>query len=150
MSEAKPKPLPRLTEASKGFWEGCKQHEIRILKCADCGTYHFPPQIMCRACQSTSIEWEKVKGTGTVYSFIIPTNQSPGERPARGFEYPYVVALIELEGTGGVRIPSNIIHCDLDEVFIGMPVEPEFVKASEEIELPLYKPSAAFGSSVSR
>ncbi|WOR15262.1 Zn-ribbon domain-containing OB-fold protein [Hyphomonas sp. FCG-A18] len=143
MSEAKPKPLPRRTKASKEFWDGCKQHEIRIQKCSDCGTYRFPPQVMCRACQSTSAEWGRVSGRGTIYSYIIPTHQSPGELPARGFTYPYAVALIELDGTGGVRIPSNIIDCDLDQVSIGMAVEPVFVTASEDIELPLYKPRIA-------
>ena len=141
MSETKPRPLPRLTEASKPFWEGCKQHEIRVQKCLDCGTCRFPPQGMCRACQSTSYEWVPVNGKGVIYSFIIPTHQSPGELPARGFTYPYAVALIELDGTDGVRIPTNIIRCDLDDISIGMAVEPEFVTASEDIELPLYKPS---------
>lgn len=95
--------------------------------------------MMCRNCHSLDSEWTTVPGSGTIYSYTVPTNQSPGEMPARGFDYPYAIALIELDDAGGARIASNIVDCDLDALRIGLRVEPYFVDINDEISLPLYR-----------
>ena len=33
------KPIPEPGPDSRGFWEGCRAHELRILRCRRCGTY---------------------------------------------------------------------------------------------------------------
>jgi uncharacterized protein len=143
MNKPAAKPLPRINEATRDFWEGCRQHEIRIQQCTDCGMFRFPPQHMCRTCNSEHSVWSKVSGRGTIYSFIIPTNPSPGELPARGFAYPFAVGLIELEGTDGVRIASNIIDCELSDIKIGLRVEPHFDDINDEISLPKFRLSTS-------
>ncbi|WP_430402429.1 Zn-ribbon domain-containing OB-fold protein [Hyphomonas sp.] len=139
MNKPVTKPLPRINETTRAFWEGCRQHELRIQKCSKCDTFRFPPQHMCRACSSDQSEWTTVSGTGAIYSYIIPTNQSPGELPARGFEYPFAVVLVELDGTGGVRIASNVIDCELSDIAIGLRVEPHFEDINDEISLPKFR-----------
>lgn len=133
------KPLPKVTDESAPFWEGCKAHELRIQRCDSCARFRFPPQNMCRHCNSAEFTWAPVSGKGTVYSFTVPTNTSPGELPARGFDYPYAVALVELEGTDGVRIASNIVDCPVDEIAIDMPVEVTFEQVTDEITLPKFR-----------
>lgn len=133
------KPLPKLTDESRPFWDGCQAHELRIQQCDSCARFRFPPQKMCRHCNCVEFTWAPVSGRGTVYSFIVPTNTSPGELPARGFDYPYAIALVELEGTGGVRIASNIVDCPVDAIAIDMPVEVTFEQATEEITLPKFR-----------
>ncbi len=135
------KPLPRISEQTKGFWEGCKRHELLIPKCNDCGAYRFPPRVMCPECNSTNVEWSKVSGRGKVYSFIIPHRQAPGEFPARGFDYPYAVVLVELPDAGGVRIASNLVDCELDNIKIGMPVDVVFDDVTDKVTLPKFRPS---------
>jgi uncharacterized OB-fold protein len=136
------KPLPRISERTREFWEGCKKRELRIQKCADCGQYRFPPLLMCPKCNSINTEWNKVSGRGEIYSYIIPCRAAPGELPARGFDYPYAVVLVELPDAGGVRIASNIVDCDLNDIKIGMPVEVIFDDVTAEITLPKFKPSS--------
>ena len=51
---------------------------------------------------------------------------------------PYVVALIELEGIG-VRMISNIIDCQPEEVKIGMKVEVVFDDVTEKVTLPKFR-----------
>lgn len=133
------KPLPKVTDESRPFWEGCKAHELRIQRCDSCARFRFPPQKMCRHCNSVEATWAPVSGTGTVYSFTVPTNPSPGELPARGFDYPYAVALVELDGTDGVRIASNIVDCPVDEIAIEMPVEVTFDQVTDDITLPKFR-----------
>ncbi len=134
------KAIPRVNELTKGFWEGCKQHELRIHKCKNCGSHRFPPRLMCPDCNSTNVEWSKVSGRGKIYSFIIPHAPGPGEPPARGFDYPYAVLLVELPDAG-VRIPSNIVDCEINDIRVGMPVEVVFEDITPEITLPKFRPS---------
>lgn len=136
------RPLPRIRELTKEFWTGCKKHELRIQRCKDCGKYRFPPQIMCRSCNSLNSEWSKVSGKGKIYSYIIPHRNGPGELPVRGFDYPYAVILVELPDAGSIHIPSNIMDCELTDIKVGMPVEVVFEDVTDEITLPKFRPSA--------
>ena len=53
------------------------------------------------------------KGTGTVYTFTVMRTKEP-----------YCVAYVELDE--GVRVFTNIVDCDLDEVKIGQKVKVVF------------------------
>ncbi|NIB41708.1 hypothetical protein HBA55_19035 [Pseudomaricurvus alkylphenolicus] len=139
MSEYK-KPIPKVNEMTKGHWDGCKNHELRIQRCSCCETYCHPPQPMCAKCNSTAMEWHPVEGKGTVYSYIICRNTSVGEFPARGFTYPYATVMIELDGVEGVRIASNLVDCELEDIKIGMPVSVVFEKINDDITLPKFRP----------
>jgi uncharacterized OB-fold protein len=88
---------------------------------------------MCPNCQS--LEWDTVpsSGKGEVYSFVVPHYpQVPS------FEYPYVVAVVELEE--GTRLITNVVDIDPADVRIGMPVEVRFVAVDDELTLPLFAP----------
>ena len=139
------KPLPRIRPETQPFWEGCKRRELRIQQCASCGAYRFPPQKMCRHCNSTEVSWEKVSGRGTVYSFAVPSRTSPGELPAKGFEYPFAVVLVELADAGGVRIPSNLVDCPPENIKIGMQVEVVFDDVTDAITLPKFRVTGGLG-----
>lgn len=134
MSEYK-KPLPVVDGDSREYWEGCRQHKLLIQQCEDCQKYIFYPRNLCPHCHSDRIKWVESSGRGKVYSYTI--NRRPAF-PSFAEETPYVVALIELEE--GVRMISNIINCDIDQVKIDMPVEVVFEKATEEITLPKFQP----------
>jgi uncharacterized OB-fold protein len=51
---------------------------------------------------------------------------------------PYAVVLVELEEGG--RMLTNLIDCPLDRVRVGLPVEVEFEKRTDEISLPQFRP----------
>ena len=129
------KPLPRIDEESKGFWEACRRHELYLQRCRACGRLRYYPRALCPSCLSDRSEWVRSAGTGTVYTFTVThQNQSAGFRDA----LPYVMAYVEL--AEGVRMLSNIVGCAPDEVRIGMPVEVVFEDATPEITLPRFKP----------
>nr|MBA3685037.1 OB-fold domain-containing protein [Planctomycetota bacterium] len=68
-----------------------------------------------------------------IYSFVV--NHLP-QVPA--FDYPLVVAVIELEE--GTRLVSNVIGIEAHDVEIGMPVVAEFVAFDDELTLPQFRP----------
>jgi len=142
MADAKKyaKPLPRIDEESKGFWEGCQRHQLYVQKCRDCGVFRYYPRALCPRCLSGKIEWVLSSGKGTVYTFTVTyQNQAPGFRDS----LPYVMAYVELEE--GVRLLTNVVDCPPEQVKIGMPVEVTFDDVTPEVTLPKFKPVAAGG-----
>jgi uncharacterized OB-fold protein len=131
------KPLPRVDEESRGYWEALARHELYFQRCRSCGTKRFPPRAVCPACLSSSTEWVRATGKGTVYTFTVThQNQAPGFRD----ELPYVFAIVEL--AEGVRVVTNVVGCPPDAVRIGMPVEVVFEDVTPEITLPKFRPVA--------
>jgi len=136
MADAKyAKPLPRIDEESKGFWEACQRHELVIQRCTACGTLRYYPRALCPSCLSDAVEWVRCSGRGTVYTFTVThQNQAPGFRDA----LPYVLAYVELAES--VRLLTNIVDCAPDAVRVGMAVEVVFEEATAAVTLPRFKP----------
>lgn len=70
-------------------------------------------------------------GRGTVYSYVV--NHYP---QVAAFDYPLVVALIELEE--GTRLVANVAGIEPEEMAIGMPVQVSFVAFDDELTLPVF------------
>ena len=130
------KPLPSVVGETRLFWEACRRGELLIQKCDACGEYQFYPRGICSNCWTSHIAWVKASGRGTVWTFTVThQNRTPGFAE----EVPYVLALVELEE--GVKMFSNVVGCDPREVKIGMPVEVTFVRATDQISVPYFKPA---------
>jgi uncharacterized OB-fold protein len=130
------KPLPRIDEESRGYWEALARHELYVQRCRDCGTVRFPPRAVCTQCMSSATEWLRCSGRGTVYSFTVThQNQAPGFRE----ELPYVLAIVEL--AEGPRVMTNVVECAPDAVRIGMPVEVVFDDVAPGVTLAKSRPA---------
>jgi uncharacterized OB-fold protein len=128
------KPLPRLDEENRWFWEACARHELYLQKCATCGTLRFYPRALCPSCLSSETEYVRASGRGKIYTFTVThQNQAPGFRD----ELPYVMAYVELDE--GPRILTNVIHTTPDAVKIGMPVEVVFEDIDEDLAIPKFQ-----------
>lgn len=136
MADARyPKPLPRIDEESKGYWEACQRRELVIQRCGACGVLRHYPRALCPRCLSEAVEWVRASGRGTVYTFTVThQNQAPGFRDA----LPYVLAYVELDE--GVRLLTNVVDCAPEAVRIGMAVEVVFEDATPAVTLPKFRP----------
>lgn len=130
------KPLPRPTAASLPFWEAAKRHELQIQRCGSCRVHIFYPREVCPECLSSELQWIKVSGKGTVYSFTIA--QEP-THPAFAEDVPYVIAIVEL--VEGPHLTANIVGCKPDEVQVGMPVVATFDDVTPEMTLVKFRPA---------
>ena len=135
MSDYK-KPLPRPTPASAPFWEAAKRHELQIQRCGSCGMHVFYPRELCPECFASNLQWIKVSGKGTVYSFTIAQQATH-----HGFaeEIPYVIAIVEL--AEGPHLTTNITGCKPEEVRVGMPVVTAFDDVTPERTLVKFRPA---------
>jgi uncharacterized OB-fold protein len=124
---------PTVSADTEFFWEGVRAHQLLIQRCASCGALRHPPGPMCPQCRS--VEWDTVAATGRgeVFSFVMP------HHPAfPWFEYPYIVALVELEE--GVRVVANLVGVTPDDAAIGMAVQVEFEHHDNDVVLPVFRP----------
>jgi uncharacterized OB-fold protein len=96
-------------------------------KCEVCDGIFFPMRRVCPNCRRDGKPVSLAfSGKGTVHSFTVIRIAS------EGFETftPYVVGLIQLEE--GPKVTSQVVDCDLEEVYIGMPVEACFRKLRDQ------------------
>ena len=129
------KPLPTIVGETLSYWEACRRDELLIQWCNCCNQYQFYPRGICANCWSGDIRWVKASGRGTVWTYTVTyQNRSPGFSE----EVPYVLALVELEE--GVKMFTNIVECEPRDVRIGMPVEVIFVKATDQVSIPYFRP----------
>lgn len=128
------KPLPTPTQISKPYWDYCKQHELRIQRCRQCGCYRHYPQDMCPHCNSFDTEWTKVSGKGNVYSWVVCHRAF---HPGFAAEVPYAAVTIELDE--GVRMMSRVVDVKPEDLKIGMPVQVVFEDVTADITLPMFR-----------
>ena len=128
--------LPTITDRNRFFWEAGRDGTLRILRCDDCGYYLHPPQPCCGRCRSARVAPAEVSGFGTVYSFTVNEYEW-----VPGFPPPYVVAQVELVEQEGLRLLSNLVGCDADELSCGLGVEVVFARHGD-VYIPLFVPRA--------
>ncbi len=58
---------------------------------------------------------------------------------------PYVIAIVELEEQTDLRIATNIVDCEPDSVYVGLPVEVRFERHEVDggtVFFPVFAPRA--------
>jgi uncharacterized OB-fold protein len=139
MSEEKKeynKPLPEFRPETKPYWEATKNHELVIPRSKTTGESFFYPRALSPGDDMTDdIEWVKSEGRGKVWTFSI---HHMGPSKAYKGDPPYVVALIEMNE--GVKMMSNVVDVDVNDVHVGMEVEVVFDDVTDEVTLPKFKP----------
>lgn len=139
MSENKTydKPLPEFRPETKPYWDGTKNHELLIPRSKETGEFFFYPRALSPGeDMSENLEWVKASGKAKVWTYAI---HHMGPTKAYKGDPPYVVALVELEE--GVKMMTNIVDCDPNDVHVGMDVEVVFDDVTDEVTLPKFKPA---------
>ncbi|QZL03028.1 OB-fold domain-containing protein [Streptomyces sp. BHT-5-2] len=144
------RPRPVVNRDNAGFWEGVAAHKLLIQRCGGCGMLRFPWLPGCNGCGAADWDTVEASGAGTVYSYVVmhhppfpafgATAGGPDAAGDAGAGGPYAVGLIEL--AEGVRMVSNVVGVPYDRVRIGMPVRLEFLRADEELTLPVFRAEA--------
>ncbi|UCH09469.1 MAG: Zn-ribbon domain-containing OB-fold protein [Fidelibacterota bacterium] len=103
-----------------------QRYRLEAEKCRQCGKVHFPPRLICDACQSQEFEQVILSRAGRILTWTVihvpPTNFD--------LEAPYIIAIVELEE--GVRLTCQVVDCDPEELAVDAPVEMVFRRIQED------------------
>jgi uncharacterized OB-fold protein len=128
-------PAPMADAITLPFWQAAAEHRLVVQRCTSCGHTRLPPAPVCPECRSWDSDWKEVPGRAEVYTYTVV------HRPiAAGQRLPYVVAVVSLEDSGGVRMISNLVDVDPQQVEIGLPVELVWEDMSADLAIPRFRP----------
>ena len=129
--------LPVLDDHNRAFWTGGADGRLKVPFCARCGVWVSPLAAECPDCDGV-LESRPVTGRGTVFTYTV--NHQPFNPVV---PVPYVIAIVELEEQADLRIASNIVDCEPDSVYVGLPVEVRFERqdiGAENVYMPVFAP----------
>ena len=129
--------LPKLDGDNREFWTRGEHGELVIERCGACGHYVHPPRPICPECLSRDVGYVPVSGRGSVLSYTV--NHQPWNPTMAP---PYVIALVELDEQPGLRLMTNVVGCEPDDVDFGMRVRVAF-EQHEDVWVPLFEPEPA-------
>lgn len=115
LPDAVPGPTPGIED--KPFWDYCQQRELRFQRCAGCGRFRHPPGPACPHCRSMECEWAPAPEAAEVFSYtIVHYPAFAGVRDS----LPYNVVIAIFRDCDDVRLISNVIDAEPQEIHIGM------------------------------
>jgi uncharacterized protein len=127
--------LPRVDQDNRFFWTSGSDGRLRFLRCQDCHSYVHPPAPLCPQCLSEDVSPEVVSGRATLVAYTCNVQEwIPGSKP-------YLIGLVAIEEQESVRLTTNLVDTELDQVETGMAVEVVF-EQHDDVYLPLFRPAA--------
>jgi uncharacterized protein len=127
---------PRISEATRPFWEALRDGRLTTTRCQDCGDTTFPPKAVCPNCFSERLSWQPLSGRGTLYSY---STVWAGPKVFEE-ELPYTVCVVDLDE--GLRVGSRLILDNGIEPMVGQRVTPVWVHYTD-VTLFCFEPEEA-------
>jgi uncharacterized protein len=125
--------LPRLDDDVAFYWTSGADGTLRLLRCRSCGYFIHPPGPVCPRCLSRDLGPEQVSGRGRLESFTVNYQEwIPGSDP-------YIIAWVSIEEQPELRLTTNLVGVEPEDVEIGIPVRVVF-EENEDVFLPLFTP----------
>ncbi|MFB4309738.1 OB-fold domain-containing protein [Actinomadura sp. GTD37] len=139
MAGAPGRSLPQVTLENEFFWTSGADGRLRVQECGSCAALIHPPRPVCRYCRGRELGVRAVSGLATLIGFTVNHRFSLPGLPA-----PYVVAQVAIEEDPRVRLTTNAVECDPDDLRLGMRMEAVFERHGD-VWLPLFRPAAEQG-----
>jgi hypothetical protein len=115
------KPMPEPTPVTKPFWDGLREHKVRIQYSPSAGRYVFYPRILAPGTLADDLEWREVSGSGTLYTFTVADRPTA---PPWADALPQMLAIVELDE--GPRLSTEMVNVSPDALRVGMRVKAVF------------------------
>jgi hypothetical protein len=115
------KPMPEPTPVTQPFWDGLREHKVRIQYSPSADRYIFYPRILAPGTLADDLEWREVSGAGTLYTFTVADRPTA---PPWADSLPQFLAIVELDE--GPRLSSELVDVAPDALRVGMRVKAVF------------------------
>jgi hypothetical protein len=127
---------PPVTEEAEAFWSATERRQFVLPWCTSCGQAFWYPRPVCPRCLRPDVEWRPASGRGAVYAVSVMHRPA---YPGMAERVPYAVALVDLDE--GVRMLTNVVDVDAEEVRVGMEVTVAWEPMSDGRNLPVFAPA---------
>ncbi|MGY6501762.1 MAG: Zn-ribbon domain-containing OB-fold protein [Acidimicrobiales bacterium] len=127
---------PPESEHGRPFWDATRDERLLIPHSTETDRPFWFPREVAPDTLGTDIDWREASGHGVVYAVSVQHKAGPGRDPDEG---PYAVALVDLPE--GVRLMTNVVGCDPDDVTVGMAVRVAWHELSDGRKLPMFTPT---------
>lgn len=124
-----PDPFVEAFPENRPFWEAAARGVFLVPRCTACGKVHWHPRAHCPFCHGAAVSWIEASGRGKVYSYTV----------VRRRESPYVLAWVRIEE--GPILMTNVVDCELQAVYIDMPVNVGFRPTIHGRHAPVFSPA---------
>ena len=115
------KPLPVPTPVTRPFWDGLREHKVRIQYSPSADRWVFYPRILAPGTLADDLEWREISGMGTLYTYTVARYPTA---PPWSDDVPQLLAVIELDE--GPRLTSELVEVAPEDVEVGARVGPVF------------------------
>jgi acetyl-CoA acetyltransferase/uncharacterized OB-fold protein len=129
------RPLPQLTVENEFFWTSGSDGQLRIQECQSCQALIHPPAPICRYCRSHDLGVRAVSGKASLSAFTVNQRFGFPDMPP-----PYVIAQVAIAEDPRVRLTTNIIEADPEDLKLGQTVEVVFQEIAD-VWLPVFRPA---------
>jgi hypothetical protein len=132
------RPLPVPDEASAPFWSAAAEHVLTVARCAQCGQFSVPPDVVCPHCRSSEprFDFTPVSGRGTVRSWTVVRQAF-----LPGFEddLPFVLVDVELVEQQELRLIGRLLDGVDADLSVGDAVVVGFEDLAPGVAVPAFE-----------
>jgi uncharacterized OB-fold protein len=125
-------------ETSAPFWSAAAEHALTVARCARCGRFTMPPDVVCPHCHSgdPNFEFTPVSGRGTVRSWTVVR-----QALLPGFEndLPFVLVDVELVEQDDLRLIGRLLDGVTAHLHVGAAVVVGFEDLAPGVAVPAFE-----------
>jgi uncharacterized OB-fold protein len=118
-AEPAPRMLPPLDAANRLYWTSGRDGRLSLLRSRATGRWVHPFWGVSE--DDPDLAAEAVSGLGAVFTFTVNLQPYVPQAPP-----PYIIAIVQLDEQDDLRLATNLVNCDPDEVAIGARVRVRF------------------------
>ncbi|OMB94493.1 Zn-ribbon domain-containing OB-fold protein [Mycobacterium colombiense] len=132
------RPLPVPDDTSAPYWSAAADHVLTVARCARCGRFSVPPDMVCPHCHSTDpgFEFTPVSGRGVVRSWTVVRQAF---LPGFDDDIPFVLVDVELVEQAELRLIGRLLDGVDAPLRVGDAVTVGFEDLAPGVALPAFE-----------
>jgi len=115
------------------FWQGCREGVFLLHRCSICNRHYWPAS-RCIEHGDQDMHWVDTAGHARLYTYTVIHH---AYTPDMKDKVPYVAAVVKLEE--GPFFHTNLLDCRIDDVSIGMLLEPVMIPHPSGLTIPVFR-----------
>lgn len=132
------RPVPVPDESSAPYWSAATEHVLAVARCARCGQFVMPPDVVCPHCHASDpgFEFTPVSGRGTVRSWTVVRQAF---LPGFDDDLPFVLVDVELVEQEDLRLIGRLLDGTRAQLRVGDAVVVGFEDLAPGVTVPAFE-----------